>query len=1218
MDVLDKMADSGNKIKMEYFESLEKDTHELYKIANEARLKGKDVETKTEIPLAKDLAERVEGLIGPPGVAKRMKEIESTHEGISREEIAFQIAGEISSQIVDEDIEAKKALANGTATEQNTSRGTKVLYEAFGETFETKQEQLADQALRTGLAILTEGVVAAPLEGIAKVRIKDNFDGTQYLAIYFAGPIRSAGGTAAALAVLLGDYIKVATGLSDYKPIDAEVERYVEEVELYESEVTNLQYSPQPDEVRLAARNIAVEVTGEPTDNVDVSHRDLERVETNNIRGGALLAMVEGVIQKSKKVLKYAHSLNLEGWDFLGEYSSGVKTEENTQTDEGSQVKEEVQGENEAKVEEDTITKEEPKYIQDIIGGRPVLGHPSEKGGFRLRYGRSRNTGLAAMGVNPATMELLEFLAVGTQLKIEVPGKGNCVVPVDSIEGPLVKLKNGDVVKINSVKEAKSVKGNIAEILFLGDMLVAFGEFLRNNQRLLPSAWCEEWWIETIKNSKKYNGEENLGETIGLNNNLNLKNLSKLEDKEISYISAKDAFSVSNYYNVPLHPAYTYSYNDVSIDDLNALFSWINKYKDNFNEEDENSQLKLDLSYQKRILEILGVPHTVEGRIGREEVKIILNYDDAYALIHTLFNPNSAENCQNSVENSQNSVENKSLDILSLRDNNENINNSLDIINEISDITIKDKSPVYIGTRVGRPEKSKERLMRPAPHVLFPIGNAGGSRRLVAEAAKKGRLNVEISRRTCTNEKCKISSFRAICPTCGAPTEIGAPGRKNINLSGLLKKASEEVGVGGLDEIKGVIGMISESKLPEPLEKGILRAKNDVFTFKDATIRHDSTDLPLTHFIPKEIGVTVEKLKEMGYENDAYGAPIDSEDQIIELKVQDVVVSNNCGEYLVNVARFIDDLLDRFYSMDRFYNVQKKEDLIGHLIVGLAPHTSAGVLGRVIGFTSALACYAHPYFHSAKRRNCDSDEDSVMLLLDALINFSKTYLPSTRGGSMDAPLVLSSRIDPEEIDDESHNIDVLDHFSEEFFEKTYEEVKPSEALDFVDNVGMHLGTQKQYEDLMFSHNTSSIHAGPNLCLYKKLPSMKEKVDSQIHLAEKIRAVDQRGVVEGVLSSHFLPDIMGNSRAFSKQKVRCTSCGSKYRRIPLTGKCKCGENLILSVSKGSVTKYLEISRDLVAKYPVSKYLAQRLEIQEFGIDSLFESDKSKQSSLDIFL
>ena len=304
--------------------------------------------------------------------------------------------------------------------------------------------------------------------------------------------------------------------------------------------------------------------------------------------------------------------------------------------------------------------------------------------------------------------------------------------------------------------------------------------------------------------------------------------------------------------------------------------------------------------------------------------------------------------------------------------------------------------------------------------------------------------------------------------------------------------------------------------------------------------------------------------------------------------------------------------------MEPFYNVKEKSDLIGHLVAGLAPHTSAGVLGRIVGFTKALGCYAHPYFHSAKRRNCDSDEDAVMLLLDAILNFSKSYLPNTRGGSMDAPLVLSTRIDPEEIDDESHNLDIFERFPVEFYEKTYSPLKPAEVLEYIDNVEMHLGTPQQYEGLMFSHHTSNIHAGPTICLYKTLPSMREKVEAQISLAEKIRAVDQRGVVEKVLSSHFLPDIMGNSRAFSKQKVRCTKCGSKYRRIPLTGKCqKCGGNLILSVSKGSVTKYLEISQELINRYPISPYLRQRLEIQEFGINSLFESDKSKQSSLDVF-
>ena len=1130
---------------MDYFERLESETLKLYEIANEARSKGFDVELETEIPLAKDLAERVEGLVGPKGIAKRIKELEKD---MSREEVAFEIAAEIASQ-------------------ESTETGAKL---------EAEKQAFADQGLRTALAILTEGVVAAPLEGISGVKIKSNADGSKYVAVYFAGPIRSAGGTAAALSVLLGDKIRVATGLDRFKPTDDEIERYVEEVELYESEVTNLQYSPTPEEVRLAARSIPVEVSGEPTDQIEVSHRDLPRVETNNIRGGALLAMVEGVIQKSKKILKIAHTLKLESWEFLAEYAKGVgpAKEEDSSQDSDEEIIEEI--------DDNIIDKDElfehSKYAHDIIGGRPVLGYPSEKGGFRLRYGRSRNTGLATMGVHPATMELLEFLAVGTQLKIERPGKGNCVVPVDSIEGPTVKLKSGEVRRLDSIADARAVKGKVVEILFLGDMLVAFGEFLRNNQPMLGSCWCEEWWIETIRNSEKYQSFTDAEKEAF--------DLNSLQTKKFT---VEEAFKITEEFNVPLHPEYTYYYNDISIKDLVDLSQWLDTKRDYLENGYPNGEdLELDLSYQKRILEVMGLCHRlVDG-------KVIIDKNHAYSLLKTI---NGDYSKYLADEYYKKKV--------------------VDIINENIDFEIKDKAPCYIGTRVGRPEKSKERLMRPAPHVLFPIGNNGGNRRLVAEAAKKKKIKVEFARRECTNPDCKSTSFQAICPQCGSPTVIGASGPKEINLAYMLSKASNNVGVRKVDEVKGVVGLISEDKLPEPLEKGILRAKNGVFTFKEGTIRHDSTDLPLTHFIPSEIGVTVPKLLEMGYTKDCYGQDIVSENQIIELKVQDIVVSDNCGEYLVGVANFVDDLLERYYGMERFYNVKDKSDLIGHLIAGLAPHTSAGVLGRIVGFTRALGCYAHPYFHSAKRRNCDSDEDSVLLLLDALINFSKSYLPSTRGGSMDAPLVLSTRIDPEEIDDESHNLDIFERFPLEFFERSQEPLKPADMLDLVDNVEMHLGTDRQYHDLMFSHHTSSIHAGPKVCLYKRLGSMKEKVEAQIHLAELIRAVDQRGVVEGVLSSHFLPDIMGNSRAFSKQKVRCPKCGAKYRRMPLTGKCKCGGDLILSVSKGSVVKYLEISQNLVNRYPVSHYLEQRLEIQEFGINSLFESDKSKQSSLDVF-
>ena len=138
--------------KVDYFKMLEDNTKELYDIAREARKQGKDLELVPEIPLAKDLAERVEGLVGPEGVAKRIKKLE---ESMSREEVAFQIAKEIATK---DDVP-----------------GEKNNYEV--------QEANADSAIRTALAILTEGVVAAPLEGIAKVKIKDNPDGSKCFGV---------------------------------------------------------------------------------------------------------------------------------------------------------------------------------------------------------------------------------------------------------------------------------------------------------------------------------------------------------------------------------------------------------------------------------------------------------------------------------------------------------------------------------------------------------------------------------------------------------------------------------------------------------------------------------------------------------------------------------------------------------------------------------------------------------------------------------------------------------------------------------------------------------------------------------------------------------------------------------------------------------------------------------------------------------------------------
>ncbi len=83
-----------------------------------------------------------------------------------------------------------------------------------------------------------------------------------------------------------------------------------------------------------------------------------------------------------------------------------------------------------------------------------------------------------------------EFMAAGTQIKVEQPGKAAAVAPVSSIEGPTVRLLNGDVVRFDSdqdilewmpisCKDPKTIqialKAHVSRILDLGEILISYG-----------------------------------------------------------------------------------------------------------------------------------------------------------------------------------------------------------------------------------------------------------------------------------------------------------------------------------------------------------------------------------------------------------------------------------------------------------------------------------------------------------------------------------------------------------------------------------------------------------------------------------------------------------------------------------------------------------------------------------------------------------------------
>ncbi|WP_458185908.1 DNA polymerase II large subunit [Haladaptatus sp. NG-WS-4] len=1658
-----------------YFERLESQLDRAFDVAETARENSGDPKPEVEIPVAKDMADRVENILGIEGVAARVRELEGQ---MSREEAALELA---------------KDFADGNVGDYETRAGK------------------VEGAVRTAVALLTEGVVAAPIEGIDRVELLENDDGTEFVNVYYAGPIRSAGGTAQALSVLVADYTRALIGVDEFKARDDEIERYAEEINLYDSE-TGLQYSPKDKETKFIAKNMPVMLDGEATGDEEVSgFRDLDRVDTNSARGGMCLVLAEGIALKAPKIQRYTRNLDEVDWPWLQDLIDGTIGTDDTSEDETAADDDAEETESEENAEPDEPTgppRVEPatKFLRDLIAGRPVFTHPSRAGGFRLRYGRARNHGFATAGVHPATMHLVDdFLATGTQIKTERPGKAAGVIPVDTIEGPTVRLANGDVRRIDDSAEALEVRNGVEKILDLGEYLVNYGEFVENNHPLAPASYTVEWWVQDFDHAG--------ADVQAMRDNPHVD----LDDP-----SAEEAFEWATEYDAPLHPKYTYLWHDISVTEFEALADAVTA-----GEIRDGSLVLPNDDGLRKTLERLLVQHSQGERIEIPDWRLLVRSLGVDGDLTRRWDDLS----QHAREWGE----------------REDGDNAVEAVNEVAPFRVRERAPTRIGNRMGRPEKSEKRELSPAVHTLFPLGEAGGDQRDVAKAAAhtdgmagtRGEIEVQVGRRECAD--CGNRTFECRCPECGGNTfshfecpdcdtevepdqsgraecprcEIPATSveRRTVNVNEEFRNALASVGEreSAFDVLKGVKGLTSSNKTPEPIEKGILRAKHGISAFKDGTVRYDMTDLPVTAVRPSELDVSADQLRALGYETDIHGEPFRHDDQLVELRIQDIVLSDGAAEHLLKTADFVDELLTDYYGVDPYYEMDEREELVGELVFGMAPHTSAAVVGRIVGFTSAAVGYAHPYFHAAKRRNCfhpetkvwyrnedeewqydeiqqlvekrlespreddfgalveeldceilvpsiddsgnvvrkpieavskhpapdhlvevetrsgreitvtpdhsmrrwtpdgveeieardlatgdeipspkeiefegeclsidllekflhldsipnedlmvrglgkerlknlfdsatsergylkpvaeklgksdssvynwvsrdsvpvsvfiellgtrrileelpqdielgirrdtasmsrsltvgpeiakvlgyytaegftrseeggfyqmtictpdeeprkhiietlenellatpyeenewkittssrlvtllfaeildagssaeekrvpncivnspksvikeflrsyfsgdgsvasdrvdirahtvsdelkndlvamlkrfgvvskvytklrrpstgavaefygeeptsefeswvlkitsenaalfgnkigfdlerkaetlenvldstpirsqrifsdggelwldevesveivesdtkntysltvedthtlvandlyvgqcDGDEDCVMLLMDGLLNFSKEFLPDKRGGSMDAPLVMSSRIDPSEIDDEAHNMDIVDQYSREFYEATLEMADP-EDVD-VTIAEDYLGTDEEYTNFRHTHDTSNIALGPDLSAYKTLGSMMDKMDAQLELARKLRAVDETDVAERVIEGHFLPDLIGNLRAFSRQETRCLDCGEKYRRMPLSGECReCGGRVNLTVHQGSVNKYMDTAIQVANDYDCREYTKQRLEILDRSLESVFENDKNKQSGIADFM
>ena len=1177
------IADSKSSLKnlalpenyVNYQESILQSVQKNLNVGIEARRRGIDVTERVEPKIAFDLSDRV-AKMHDIDIAKRLRELLSN---TSKERAALKIAEEI----------------------------------ALGEYGEGDLRTRLDNAVRVSLAVVTEGVTIAPLQGIADVQLKRNSNGKEYLSISFAGPIRSAGGTEAALTMLIADHARKIVGVDSYSAdsFDDETGRFVEELRIYEREVGSFQFKVLDEDVIKCISRLPVELDGVDTDPVEVvGHRGMKRISTDRVRGGALRVMNDGLIGRSRKLLKLVEELEVDGWDWLNDLKGAIQT--------GN---------------EDAVYHR----MSEVITGRPVLSMTKKIGGFRLRYGRCYNTGFATIGIHPTIPILLNHaVVVGTQIKMDVPGKASTIALVDSIEPPLVKLDDGNVLYVSTVQQAIEIRSKVEKIIYLGDILISYGDFLENNAQLLPASYVEEFWALQLK-SKLMSLETNQHPSSSSDTSLilseaeeekdgginNKRIVQLVEEPLIIFPTVKEAFEISRMYHVPLHPRYSFYWESVNIDEVLLLKNQLVTSK-----QDNNDIVSVNLTYNpelKDILERLGVIHSV----GNGSIRIS-NTDQIYALRSLL------------LESKPYPTDSRTS--RSVSPESSEINDILGFISRISGVEVMSKFASSIAVRVGRPEKAAERKMKPPVHVLFPVGTKGGATRDILKAAKGESFYAEIANRFCID--CNLPSVGTFCRKCGAATPIRnlcivckrdipdsifnnrcerchAEGKTYSPVSYPLNTAIEEtqqkLKVMAVEPLKGVRSLISKDKAAEPLEKGVLRQKHNLYTFKDGTIRFDATNEPLTHFKPKWIGTSIERLKDLGYKKDYLGRDIVTTDQLVELFMQDIIIPLESAKYLIRVSKFIDEELVKLYGLEPFYNVSSVEDLVGHFAVGLAPHTSVGIIGRIIGFTDSQVCLASPIWHSAKRRDCDGDADSMMLLMDAFLNFSYSFLPNKIGGLMDAPLLIQPLVLPHEVQRQAHNIDISSSYPLEFYQATWKQVKSGDLSEKIETIKNRIGRESQFFDYGFTHFTDLLTTNVQRSAYSRLNTMDEKLEMQIFTAKLINAVDPDEVVSMVLATHILPDIMGNMRAYSSQAFRCSKCGEKYRRIPLIGKCtECGNELLQTVTRGSVEKYIDIAAHMCEQFKISDYLRCRVKSLMAELNLIFQQQKKNQFTLTDFM
>src|SRR3989338_8241297 len=124
------------------------------------------------------------------------------------------------------------------------------------------------------------------------------------------------------------------------------------------------------------------------------------------------------------------------------------------------------------------------------------------------------------------------------------------------------------------------MKCNIKKIIYLGDILISYGDFFDRAHSLVPAGYCPEWWakefekaIVTLFGGFDYEKAASLSD-------LDRQSIERLLKEPIkTKISFDNAFKISKVFNIPLHPMHTFYFHTMTKESVLQLLNFLEKSK---------------------------------------------------------------------------------------------------------------------------------------------------------------------------------------------------------------------------------------------------------------------------------------------------------------------------------------------------------------------------------------------------------------------------------------------------------------------------------------------------------------------------------------------------------------------------------------------------------------------------------------------------------------